>query len=738
MKPFQRSRSVWIACAVLGLAGAVAPAHAVEVRQLRLQSPEAFLQGTLEGLSVDALGTLRLAPRAERLTPLEEPFVLSAAVHPDGWVVGTGNDGKVLLVKRDGTVEELFSTAEPEVFAVWADPKGVVYAGSSPDGKVYRWDGKTATVFFEPHETYIWQLAPQGNDLLVATGTQGKLYRVDAKGHGSVFWDSDDAHVRSVAVRPDGTVLAGTAGSGLIVRLDAHGKPTTLYDAAQPEVVAITTGPDGSSWAAAVASEASQLPAPKPAETPKKAGDAGDASGGAADSGATVEVAASSGEQLVGSRPPGFKGARSEILRIDPSGRVESVARLDDDTVYSLLWSADRLWIGTGLEGKIYGLEDKQLVLENDVDEKQVMALLPGEGGAGKEWPAFATTNAAAFYRLTEGKERQGTYTSPVLDAGQIAHFGTFRWRGEQPAGTEVAFAFRSGLSAEPDASWSAWTRPQSGREIALDGVPEARFFQWQMTARASGETSPTLTSAELSYRQQNLAPRITAFAPLDPGQVLVPFNFNPSNQVYEPAHPNREGIFTSLEPAPEGPADARLKPLWRQGYRTLRWDAEDPNGDTLTYRLWFRTEAGKQWLPVADELDDTYYSFDASALPDGVYRFKLLASDRAGVADAGALTDERVSEPVVVDHTPPRLVEVTRQGDTLRAVVEDALDPLRDAQVSIDGGEWQPAPAADGLLDGSRETLAVPVPAKAALVMLRLTDAAFNTVSFDLLKSLH
>src|SRR4029078_4557054 len=80
------------------------------------------------------------------LTALAEPFVLSAAPHPDGWVVGTGNSGKVLLVSRDGKVKELFATAEPEVFAVWVDKAGNVFAGSSPNGKVYRFaaDSKDA------------------------------------------------------------------------------------------------------------------------------------------------------------------------------------------------------------------------------------------------------------------------------------------------------------------------------------------------------------------------------------------------------------------------------------------------------------------------------------------------------------------------------------------------------------------------------------------------------------------
>src|SRR4029079_6371366 len=134
-------RSAVLAVALLGgLAGlgGQAAAHGTQVKIFQAQSQAAFLAGTLEGVSVDSLGRMQLAPRVERVASLAEPFLLSAAVHPDGWVVGTGNAGKVLKVDRKGVVSELFAAPEPEVFAVWADPDGTVYAGTSPNGKVYR------------------------------------------------------------------------------------------------------------------------------------------------------------------------------------------------------------------------------------------------------------------------------------------------------------------------------------------------------------------------------------------------------------------------------------------------------------------------------------------------------------------------------------------------------------------------------------------------------------------------
>ena len=759
------------AIAAIAATGALSPAPAAgtEVKIFQTQNQAAFLAGTLEGVSVDSLGRLELAPRVERLASLNEPFLLSAAALPDGWVVGTGNAGKVLKIDRKGAVTELFAAPEPEVFAVWADPDGTVFAATSPRGKVYRIPaagpkGGTAKaeVFFEHGETYVWALARAADGaLLVATGTQGKLFKVDAKGRGEVLYDSDDAHLRSMAVLPGngpgGDVLLGTAGEGLILRLGRDGQVRTLHDAAAPEIVALALGPDGTCYAAVAASEASLVDLSRPPAAP--APTTGPAAGATAPPAGQVTVTVDAGAGDIaaaasGSRRDGATGPRSEILSISPTGVVESLWSFASETVYDLLWGQGRLWVATGLEGKLYSYADRQMLLEKDVDERQVLALLPGEAG-----PAFGTTNAAAFYRVTSGIEKSGTYTSAALDAGQAARFGTFRWQGDVPRKGAVRLSFRSGMSAEPDRTWSPWTAAKEGEEVSLDGLPRGRYVQWRAELRSGDgnpspeSASPRLYGAELSYRQENLRPKIDGLVALDAGQILVPANFNPTNQVYEPASPNREGIFTTLRSSGDEEDRSRTKPLWKRGFRTLRWTASDPNGDQLLYSLSFRPVEGPQaegkgeegWLTVAEDLKDEYYSFDATVLPDGVYRFRLVATDRPSNEQESAQTADRVSDPVVVDHTPPVLEGTEKSGGRLRVRVKDAASPIREAVYSVDATEWKPVEAADGLLDGRAETLWIPLESNlpsgerkepGGLLLLRVTDAAFNVTTFNLSSS--
>lgn len=762
--------AVLAAALAAALAAPAPPAAATEVQIFQTQSQRAFLAGTLEGIGVDPLGRLRLADRSERLTAIGEPFLLSAAPHPEGWVVGTGNAGRVLLVRENGRVEQLFAAGEPEVFAVWAADDGTVYAGTSPSGKVYRIPagGGEATVWFEPGETYVWDLAPApgGDGILVATGTQGKLFHVTAQGEGVVVHDSDDTHLRTIAALPDGDVLVGTAGEGFLQVLDPRPGSwgvRTLYDAREPEVVALAVAPDGTRYAAVAASEASPVDLGTSAGGAERSGqdEGGGEAGEAPEDGPTVTVTVtpegsttSGAPPGTGSRRPGYRGPRSEVLAVSPAGVVESLWSFEEETVFDLLWHRGRLWMATGLDGELFSWSGSQMVLEKDVDERQIVALLPGEPG-----PAFATTNAAALYRVTGGTEREGTYTSAALDGEQISRFGTFRWRGDVPRRAAVSFSFRSGISAEPDRTWSEWSPwtepvrgPVAGGEVGLGELPRGRYAQWRARLSAGDGASPLVYGIELTYRQENLRPKIEQLAVLEPGRILVPASFNPSDQAFEPVSQTPEGVFRTLEPAPAG--DGRLKSLWKPGYRSLTWDAEDDNGDEMVYGLAFQpaeageagaggeggaggattTAAGDGWLPMAADLADEHYVFDSTVLPDGIYRFRLVASDRPANTPGEALAAERVSEPVIVDHTPPVRLSSEPAGEgRLRVVVEDALSPLVQARLSTDAGEWADLVPEDGLLDGRRETFVVAVPAGARLVLLQVGDAAYNGITFDL-----
>jgi hypothetical protein len=712
---------------VLVLAGALvaAGAWAAPVKIFQEASADAFLAGKLEGVAVADDGALSLAPAARRLAAIEEPYAFALTALPHGWAVGTGNDGRVLEIGDDGKTRILYDAPESEIFALCATKDGTIYAGSSPDGKLYRIGEKGAEVVFDPQETYIWAIADAGGGALwVATGAPGRLYRVSAAGQAEKVWDGGAAHVRSLLVLPDGDLLFGTAGDGRILRWHG-GAVRTVYDSELTEVAALAAGPDGTIWAALLASEASFVDqAPHGAATASS-----DAGGGTPDQAVVVVEAAGAGSS---SRRAGSPEPRSQLVRLLTNGGSEIAWSSTDETIFSLLPDDGGVWMGTGLDGHLYRVAEQRVRLARDFEEKQVVGLAPGAEG-----PVALTTNAAAVWKLSNHPQGEGTYTSASLDAGQVARFGVFHWLGDLPPGADVRVAFRTGYAAEPDATWSGWSAESSGREVALPADTRGRFLQYRLRLVADKGEGPRVVETRLSYRQQNLRPSIDSFESLDPGQILVPSSFNPAEQTFEPASPNREGIFTTLRPA--STADERMKKLWKLGWLTLQWQASDPNDDTLRYRLEVRPEsAGGEWLEMVHDLAETHWAFDATALPDGVYRFRVSADDGKGNEPSETLTTQRESAPVTIDHTPPALRSAMRKEGGVEVTVYDATSPLRQAEVSVDGGAWRPARPEDGLLDGQSEVLMLDdVPKSAHFVLLRVIDDSFNVRTFDLLAEL-
>ena len=76
-------------------------------------------------------------------------------------------------------------------------------------------------------------------NLYVATGDHGEIFRVTPKGEHSVFFTSDETHIRVLAIDAKGNLIAGSDGSGLIYRIAPDGKAFVLYSAPKKEITAL-------------------------------------------------------------------------------------------------------------------------------------------------------------------------------------------------------------------------------------------------------------------------------------------------------------------------------------------------------------------------------------------------------------------------------------------------------------------------------------------------------------------
>jgi hypothetical protein len=656
-----------------------------------------FAKGFFERTAVTSEGDVRLSFTVSKAIDTGKPFVWTLA--PDGegsLLVGTGHEGDILQLSSDGKVSTLCRLPELEVHWLVADGEGWL-AGTSPRGRIYHLtpDGKYRQVAQLEQNYPICAVRRAQNSVLIgAGGTAGIVYEW-RDGRVAPLLRTGQNHITAMVVA-DNVVYVGTGDNATLWTILPDNTAQAVRDFGEGAVSALSVLQDGSLLIALHArSQVIRLYLDRRTKT-------------------VIERAESPILAFVPA-PDGsvFATGSGVIYQIFPDHRVDLVEnRLDVDFVAGAWWR-NALWLGTANGGEIY------------------TAKL--DGG-------------------------EGTYISPVHDARNRAHWGSLYWVAETPKGTSVELSTRSGNVPEPDASWSDWSSPlpQSGDRITS---PPARYIQYRAILRTENpQVAPRLLAVSLYYRPQNQPPRVTWKSPKG-GAVL-------------------------------------------SGEQSLEWQAEDPDKDTLTYRVYYRAEDEREWreistaksalpaasrsaegersrpqtvqeerVPTVEEMmadlrqqvesdphlpaevkaeilasaqrdlpqiqaamqeearrppqpapptqvpppvstTATSRKWDTKSLKDGVYRLRVVASDRPSNA-GDPLSAEAISEPVVVCNSKPVIMVPSADGLQVQAdgtvqvsgFVLQKLVPVTAVQVRIGEDEWLAAEAGDGVFDSPLET---------------------------------
>ena len=712
---------------VFAAMAAAATTHASSPKIWTTDSAKDFSAGTTRGVSALPGGALALTRTSAKVDGLAATKIFAVAAEKSGALLfGSGDEGEIYRAEPGKAARVLLTLPESEVTALAVGPDGALYAGTSPRGKVYRIEKGKALVFFEPKAEYIWSLAFGDHDTLyVGTGIPGRIFRVTAPGEGTVFLEAADEHVRCLYRDSRGWLWAGTSGKGLLLRLAADGTARTIFDSDKAEISALAGGPDGEVWAAAVSTRTGGG-APAPARTPppppakEKKADPGSAPGGG-EGDATVTVSATTSFVPPTAPSSGPKGGESsEIVEVLSDDSIVPFWKSDDELVYSCRYddSAKGVLVATGPRGKVYLVRKESASLAATVDEKRVVLASDD---------VLVTDSPAAVYRRMPARE--GEFFSTIKDTGRLSRFGSYRAEASLPRGAALTLAFRSGNSSFPDATWSAWTAPAPASDSGKIAAPPGRFLQWKASFRGeSPERSPRLTRIECAYQNENAQPRIESVAVGSTGRDASTAFGAPSTD--EGAG---EGVFGSAD---EKGAPPRSE---GRGYLAVTWKAADPDGDELVADIEFRpAESAGSWIPVRRGVHGNSFGFDSRLLPDGRYLFRVTVSDRTVNPD-DARSDSALSDPVLVDNTPPAIAVVSsareKGGAVLRLKVSDALSPLSAVGWSVNAGPWQRATADDGMTDSREEsyTISLPTVVHGAYVLVRAVDTAGNSSSLSI-----
>ena len=687
-----------------------------------------LLKGDARGVSISDTGVIMLAPRLTEIYNTQQTYIWSSAVDGQGNVyLGTGHDGKIFKVTSSGAGALLYDAAELDVTALAVARDGAVFAGTSPDGKVYRIgsDGR-AEPYFDPGDKYIWSLAIMSDgSLAVGTGDTGKLYRVTAAGakpESSLLVSTNQTHVISLTVTAQGDLIAGTDSGGLVLRISPEGKTFALFDTQLREIHALAPAPDGSIYALALSDAAaptrgSAPPIPAPAtgegQTPSTS--------------VTITAIDESGAPLQNQPTPAksrndVSTARSAVFRILPDGATDVVWSSTTVTAFSIAPALEpgRVLIGTADKGRVYSVtNDGRDTLLLQSPEGQVSSLLVRNNQV-----FAASSNQGKLFRFGTELVNEGSYESPVRDAKLTASWGRIWWRG----GGNVEVQTRTGNGERPDATWSEWSGPYRAPDGAQVTSPRARFVQWRATLRSV--TSGSMSSVEdvsLAYLPRNVAPEVLSITALPIGVGL--------QQVSQvAADPNVES--SGLDPSLFGVA-ATVPPrrFYQRGARSFQWQAEDRNGDTLEYAIYYRGLNDQAFRLLKDKLRDNFYTIDSASLADGRYIIKVVATDAPDNPPGQKLSGERLSEPVDIDNTPPTVKvqsppQISAETARVGFVVDDVTGKIKKADASLDGTAWLSVFPDDGIADSGHEIFTVDFGALAAgehTISLRVFDTSGN-----------
>lgn len=643
---------------------------------------------------------------------------------------------------------------------------------------------------------HVWDVVEdRAGNLFVATGDEGKIYKVTPEGKVSVAWAGADPQILCLALAPDGSVYAGTGPGGRVVCVPPSGKPRVVAEGLDSYVWCLSfdeetktlfagTGPKGRIW---------QVPH---------------------DGKATVFYKTRQDHVLCLARAAGgplYAGTDKGglIYRIDRAGKGFVLHQVTQGEVRSLLVTADGVFAGTsspvsrGSGGGSSGGSERSAArtagtsggakpvsnppkIDRDVIQAGAAANSTSDRkDEPKSKPAAAPSAPAAgensLYRIAADGTVRELFRERVLMLSLLRKGGrVLVGTGMQGQLFEIDEATRERveLARLDHGQIHCLCRRRDGSIVVGAGDP-AKLYTLQERYAARGlvvsevldakivskwgtmswkAATPEGTRATVAVRSGNVAEPDDTWSEWsaeqsDPEQARAAapaarflqyrVTLTSDNPLSTPVFRGLAVRYATTNQAPEITAvevpDLDSGNLDKPKKLKLKWSATDANEDELTYSLHVRKDGWKNWVQIEESLSKREYEWDTSGIPSGVYRVKVVASDARDNAAEDAQTAEKVSDPFPVAHAPPSVSVKVSGVDGDRAVIEAvAVDPLvrlTEASFAVNGKAWSPVFPADGLFDSRSETFRFRTEALRPgtyVLVLRVRDAAGNVGSGD------
>ncbi|MGI9054587.1 MAG: hypothetical protein ACR2F2_02160, partial [Pyrinomonadaceae bacterium] len=623
------------------------------------------------------------------------------ASEPAIWTINTRDEilkgeSRGVSIDENGAISlapnlsELFNSEQSYIWSSATDASGNTFLGTGSDGKIFKVDanGKGA-LFADLNELNVAALAVgKSGELYAGTSPDGKVYRVEANGAANIFFDPKEKYIWSLAVLADGSLAVGTGENGKIYKVrsaNASAENSLFFDTSETHIISLAADKLGNLYAGTDSNGLvlrfstdgkpfALLDSPLREIHDLEIGTDG-----------SVYALALS-ETIASAKPPTPAGtpttpkttAKTNAVktplppksRYDLSAAKSAVYRILPDGGSDVIWNSSDVAAFSILQnqngnGVFIGTSDKGRIYSVTNDGRETLVLQTDESQVS----TIFTFNRNLY--------------ATTSNQGKIFRFGGERAKEgiyESPV-----------LDANAAASWGRiWWRGNGAVEIQTRSGntenPDETWSAWSgsLTDQKGAQvTSPTATflqwrailknsnsnisEVNVSYLPRNIAPEILAIEILPTNIGLQP---NPPIQV----DPNIESSGLDLSTFGIIIPPTIPRKIYQRGARSLTWNAEDRNGDKLEFSVYYREASETTFKLLKENLTDNFYTIDGFSLADGRYIFKIAVSDAISNPNGLALSDEKISKPFEIDNSAPTVSAVGQpqvMGDKARVVFE-------------------------------------------------------------------
>lgn len=663
------------------------------------------------------------------------------------------SEGRVTLARW---LKPLAAKAPVDAARIWdvvEDRAGNLILATGDDGKIFKVtpDGQVS-VAFESGDSQVFCLLAAGDGSVYAgTGPKGQIIRIDPAGATKVF-KTPSSYVWSLATdEKDGTLYAATGPHGRIYRI-AEGKAEVFFQCKQEHVLSLARSSDGTTYAGTdkqglvyridskgkgyVLFQAAQAEV-RCLQLTEKALYVGTSSPNNGSNRPGSSSSGASGSSRSENKQPPGKGD-AERTSDGPKEPAASAKERDRDRDGEKFTAAAGPSSPGGGENSVYRVGLDGSARELFREKGLVLSLLKV-----KDRLYVGTGSKGQLFEIQEATKERSEIAR--LDGGQVHRL----------------YARRDGsivlATGDPGKLYILQDRYDAAGSVTGEVIDAKLASRWGAISW-QGDV-PTGTKLTVSVRAGNVAEPDDTWTDWTPEQIdpktaaaNVPaarylqfrVTLGTGNPAITPslhhltvryATLNQAPEVTSLDvPTPESIASAKDPKKLK-----FKWNATDANEDELAFDLYVRKDGWKDWVRVEEAWPKNEYEWDTTTMPSGEYRLKVVASDRPDNNEGDALSGERISAPVIVAHEAPavtlKLGGIEKGKASFDATATSGLVRLTGATYAVDGGKWQNLYPTDGLFDAKEEKFrfgSESLSPGTHVLVLRIRDAAGNTGTAD------